>query len=113
MPLAKPSGYSVLQSQTGMPAAYGEWEKRLPSLCAFLCDVAWSDSSSRVPGKLTLWTADALWKGCLADQAANVVAFLSAQDPSELLQRMEKGLKEDKLDWRRSQPYQRSRTAKH
>jgi hypothetical protein len=112
MPLGKPSGYSVLESQQGMPATYGDWEKRLPSLCAFLCDVTWADGSTRAPGKLTLWTADALWKGCLADQVASVVSFLSAQDPSGLLQAMEKGLREDKLDWRRSVPFGAKRTTK-
>lgn len=112
MPLSKPSGYSALESHQGMAAAYGDWEKRLPSLCAFLCDVAWTDGTARQPGKLTLWTADALWKACLSDQEASVVAFLSSQDPSGLLQSIEKGLTADKLDWRRSVPIEKRRATK-
>jgi hypothetical protein len=110
MPIAKPSGYSSLESKVGVPAGYGDWEKRLPFLCAFLCDTVWTDGSSREPGKLTLWTADALWKACLADQVASVVSFLSAQDPSALLQSIERGLKEDRIEWRRSVPFEKRKT---
>jgi hypothetical protein len=110
MPLQKPSGFSRLHESVGIPAAYGSWEKNLPSLCAFLCDLQWADGSSRVGGKLSIWTGDSLWKGCLADQASEAVAFWSAQDGAALLNAMEKALKGDRVDWRRSVPFEKRRT---
>jgi hypothetical protein len=107
MPLSRPSGFSALESHAGLPAAYGDWEKRLPSLAMFMCDLNWQDGSSRVPGKLTLWTGDTLWKACLTAPETSAIAFWSAQDPSGLLQAIEKALGADKVEWRRSVPYQK------
>jgi hypothetical protein len=68
----------------------------------FLCDVAWSDGLARSPGKLTLWTADSLWKACLFAPTDNAVGFTSSQDPVDLLRTLEKQLASDKVEWRRS-----------
>lgn len=112
MPFRTPSGFSRLASAGGQPAAYGDWDKRLPCLCSFLCDLVSEDGTSRASGKLSLWTDDGLWKACLADPTAQAVCFLSAQGPSELLQQLEKGLKEDKLEWRRQRPLQKHQTGR-
>jgi hypothetical protein len=102
MPLRMPSGFSRVAGSDVIPASYGDWEKRLPHLCAFLCDCKWEDGSSKRPGKLSVWTGDGLWKGCLSLPAPAVVAFLAAQEPSALLMLMEKQLRDDSVDWRRS-----------
>jgi hypothetical protein len=104
MPLSRPSGYGQLESHVGLPAPYGAWEKAWPSLAMFLCDLSWGDGTARVPGKLTLWTADSLWKACLSAPAENAVAFLSGQDPQSLFQALEKAIAKDSVEWRRSVP---------
>ena len=112
MPLNLPSGFSRVNGSAGIAAPYGDWEKRLPNLCGFLCDLTWADGSSKRTGKLGLWTDDGLWKGCLSLPEPAVVAFISAQDPSALLQLIEKQLKADEVDWRRSRPFVKASPAR-
>ena len=110
MPLRMPSGFSRVAGSNGVPAPYGEWEKRLPNLCGFLCDCLWEDGSSKATGKLSLWTGDGLWKASLSLPEPAVVAFLAAEDPSALLQRIEKAIKEDSLEWRKSIPFEKRKS---
>jgi hypothetical protein len=113
MSLKLPSGFSRVAASNGIAASYGDWEKRLPNLCGFLCDLSWADGTTKRTGKVTLWTDDGLWKGCLSLPDPAVVAFLSAQDPSGLLQLMERQLRDDNVDWRRSRPFSRNGTQRH
>lgn len=101
MPLKKPSGYSAASLVSATAAVYGEWERKAPSLSAFLCDLLWDDGTSRVPGSLLLFTGDGQWKGCLGDREAGIQAFVSALTPGKLMDALELGLAADKLDWRR------------
>lgn len=112
MSLSIPSGFSRVACVDGTPASYGDWEKRLPHLCSFLCDYKWGDGSSKALGKLSLWTGDGLWKGCLSLPEPAVVAFIAAQDPSALFRTMESQLEGDSVDWRRSKPFQKRSTSR-
>jgi hypothetical protein len=101
MVLRRPSGYSAATSGATTAASYGEWEKKAPFLAAFLCDLLWDDGTSREPGSLVLFTQDGVWKGCLSDREAGLSAFVSCPTPGALMDALEKGLREDRLDWRR------------
>jgi hypothetical protein len=83
------------------PAEPGEWLKSLPTLASFLCDLTFSDGSSRQTGTMLLFTEDGAWKACLIDRADSVTAFVSAKSPGALLAALEKGLERDSLDWRK------------
>jgi hypothetical protein len=78
----------------------------------WLCDVTWEDGSLRLPSKLSIWTGDSLWKLSFFDPTAKLIAFLSNQDPSALLMSLEKGLKADQLDWRRSVDFDKRKTSR-
>lgn len=78
----------------------GTWAKGLPALCEFLSEGHWDDGSPRVPGSLTLFVDDGLWKVCLSDKDAARVAFVSGQTPTEAFATAEKGLIQGSLDWR-------------
>ncbi|AXH79190.1 MAG: hypothetical protein [Circular genetic element sp.] len=89
---------------SGGPADPGEWQHSLPALSEFLAATTWADGSSRMPGTLTLFTDDGLWKLCLSDKAQSLVAFCSGSSPLHAFQTAEQGLVAGTLDWRPSQP---------
>lgn len=84
----------------GRAVSGGSWSESFPGLVEFLAVSTWPDGSPRVPGSLVLFTDDAAWKGCLSDKDQDLVAFVTAPSPSEVLVALEEGLLLDKLDWR-------------
>jgi hypothetical protein len=102
MPLKKPCVVSVGNSGTPISVSTGSWGKSYPTLCEFLSAVAWEDGSTRECGKLTLFVdqTDGRWKVFLNCHHTSRTACVSAEDPGQVLQAAEKGLRDDKLDWR-------------
>ena len=52
---------------------------------------------------MTFFTEGSVWKACLSDKAQARVAFLTADEPGQLLSRLEDGLVQATLDWRAAQ----------
>jgi len=94
---------SVPSSPAGAVAAGDPgFVSKCPSVWAYLHSTVWEDGSPREPATLILLVDLGRWKVCLSDRANNRVAWLSADTLGGLLEGLEAGLVEDKLDWRRA-----------
>lgn len=80
----------------------GEWAASYPLVWEFLFLEKWEDGSSRVPGSITLFAEDGLFKACLNDKDGQLVAFTSQRSPEGLFEAVDTGLGAGTLDWRRS-----------
>jgi hypothetical protein len=75
-----------------------------PTVWAFLSALTWpEDGSPRVPGSITLFTEDGVWKAAVNDKTG-YVAFVSGRSPEGLLEAIEEGMEAGSLDWRKSKP---------
>lgn len=83
------------------PRPEGDCEM-LPSLWEFLTHRQWDDGTPRQPGSVTVFYEDGVWKACLNDRDAGLVAFRTAPTPIELAVSLEGALARDTLEWRRS-----------
>jgi hypothetical protein len=88
------------------------WSKRYPHLWEFVARIRWPAVSGadpeggdeREPGSLIIFVDDfGLLKACLSDKDTGQVAFVSSDSLEGLLDASERGLAEDRLDWRPSQ----------
>lgn len=84
--------------------------KKYPYLAEFLQREWWSEDKSlpvnqraRDKGSIILFCEEGMFKACLSDKDAGAVAFISKKVFTGLLEAIEKGLREDTLDWRLSQ----------
>lgn len=68
----------------------------------FLGDSRYEDGTPRRPGTLNVFYEDGKWKGCLNDRDQGLVAFLTGGSLGELLDDVERHLKEGGLDWRKA-----------
>lgn len=84
------------------PVPRGEWAASFPSVWEFLSCPEWADGATRVPGSITLFSEDGMWKACLNDKDGQLVAFVSGKSPEAMLEAMEAGLESGALDWRKS-----------
>lgn len=87
----------------------GEWSSSFPALAEFLAATSWSDASLRIPGTLTLFVDESVWKICLSDKDQGRVAFVTGLSPLEAFQAAERGLVSSSLDWRASSPSNRNK----
>jgi hypothetical protein len=78
--------------------------KKYPTVLEFVSLRRWEDGTVRVCGTLLLFVDMGMWKACLHDKDASASAFVSGKTPGALLEAMEKGLREDSLDWRADRP---------
>lgn len=85
------------------PSTGGTWEKRFPTLWAFLWDLEYDDGSVRSPGSVVFFRDAARLKACLSDKDAGLVSFITGDTPDAILEALEVGLSEDTLDWRKQQ----------
>lgn len=71
-----------------------------PLTHAFLCLEKWPDGSARRTGTLLLFVDQGKLKACVTDRDAQLVAFVSGDSLPGLLDALERGLRDDTLDWR-------------
>jgi hypothetical protein len=87
------------------------WRHRYPFLWEFVARIRWavspgdgeSTQTEREPGSMIIFVDDlCLLKACLSDKETQQVAFVSGDSLEGLLEALEKGLRDDRLDWRPS-----------
>jgi len=76
--------------------------KGLDLLVGWLTETSWDDGTSREPGSLLVFAQDHRWKAMITDKDGGNIAFVTAEDFLGLLRALEKGLRENSLDWRES-----------
>lgn len=86
------------------PEARAEFEKNWPNLYAHIFDAAYEDGTKRVGSSLVMFSERGLLKVALNDNEAGLVAFVCASHFLEALERLEQGLLDETLDWRKKRP---------
>jgi len=81
-------------------AADGEFEKKYPTLWAFLTDTTWSTGETRETGSVLIFSQEGQWKAMIKDKDSGHIAFVTKGTFKTLLEALERGLVEEKLDWR-------------
>jgi len=82
-----------------------EVSAELPELVQFIACSIWpSDGSPRRTGTLLVCVGDGRWRACLNDRAQGLAAWLSHDTLEGLLVALEDSLREDRLEWRKSDP---------
>lgn len=77
----------------GFAAAY-------PSLWEMISSSSWPDGSRRVPSTLLMFVDDGTVKACLNDRDQGLTAWASGCGFHACLDALERGLTEDRLEWR-------------
>lgn len=96
-----PNGQAM---RDGVSLLEGDWPRVYPALTEFLTVSRWEDDSPRVPGSVTLFFDDHLWKLCLNDKDSGRISFVTADSPEGVLAAAERGLQASSLDWRAQRP---------
>jgi len=76
------------------------FSKKCPTVLEFLGCNMWPDQTPREPGTITLFIEGHRWKAGVNDRDGEFSAYLSAETFQGLLEALERGLDQDKLDWR-------------
>lgn len=97
------NGSSDNGTGTAAPPADSEFEKRYPTLWAFLTDSKWSTGEARETGSILIFTQEGQWKAMVKDKDSGYIAFVTKNTFKSLLEALERGLVEEKLDWREDQ----------
>jgi len=94
--------------QSGVPADAAcvdpSWQERWPTLCSYLFDLRYEDGTPRQTSTLMLLAEQGVAKACLNDREAERSAWVSGRALSEVLDALEVGLANDRLDWRARPP---------
>jgi len=77
---------------------------RVPHVVEFLTRSIWGPGDPRQPGTIMLFAEGGVWKAWVNDRDAGLSACTSAGCLIDLLSRVEEGLRDDNLDWRRAKP---------
>lgn len=77
-----------------------EFRRRWPTLASYVLDVTWEDGSRRETATVTVFAEDGLLKASINDRAGKRTAFMAGETLDGLLDRLDTGLEEEKLDWR-------------
>lgn len=85
---------------TKVVASDSEFEKKYPMLWAFLTDEKWSSGETRETGSVLIFTQEGQWKAMVKDKDSAHIAFVTKGTFKTLLDALERGLVEEKLDWR-------------
>jgi len=83
-----------------IPIGDGKFTDKHPTLVEFLTRVVWEDGSPREKGSVFVFIEDGMVKACLNDKDSLQVAFVSSVTFAGLWEALEKGLRDDTLDWR-------------
>lgn len=107
MALAKRGDGVNLRDVSEAGLAGGPLQAEYPALYEFLTLEVWPEGGGeRMPGSLLVFSQDGLLKARLVDNDRDEVAFWSAQGLHQLLQRVDRDLREGHGDWRRQRPMQ-------
>jgi hypothetical protein len=71
-------------------------------LAEFLVSSSYPDGETRTPGTLILFIQEGHLKVLLSDRDQGLVAFVTACGLLDGLERADRGLREDSLDWRKA-----------
>lgn len=82
-----------------------EFRDVYPSLFSFLHDAQFSNGKTRLTGSLSIFTKFSVLTCAVNDNARGVTAFVNATTFDELLFKLEEGIREDTLQWRRKGAY--------
>lgn len=77
-----------------------EFAKKYPTLFAFLSDARWSSGEARETGSVLIFCQDGQFKAMVKDKDSGYIAFVTKGTFKTLLEAIERGLVEEKLDWR-------------
>jgi len=78
------------------------FQEKYPGLWEFMTEISWGDGKPRTPATVNVFAESGTWKACLHDRATGLVAFVASPSFLGLWTVLEKGLQDDKLDWRAS-----------
>lgn len=98
-------------SGTGAPGAPGarvvdaDTEARFPALFEFFTLLKWDEKTKRKPGTASLFVDEGRWKAFVNDKDAGRFACVTAGTLLELLELIDRLLREDELEWRKSKPH--------
>jgi len=73
-----------------------------PLVWKFLTLTVYGDGSRREPGSVSIFFDAGVVKACANDKDASLAAFVSGDGLAGVLESLEVGLREDRLDWRPS-----------
>jgi hypothetical protein len=73
-----------------------------PALWEFLTVMSWEDGTARAPGSLSVFFGGYGLQAALNDKDGGLVAFVSGDTLTALLEALDQGIANDALDWRRS-----------
>lgn len=97
-----PGGPDATVAGGVIPIGDEAFSKKYPTLLEFLTRVGWDDGQPREKGSFFVFCEDGMFKACLNDKDAGMVAFITCMSFNALLDRVEKGLAANSLDWRLS-----------
>lgn len=72
------------------------------ALYEFLFSESWPDGAARRTGTLLIFPDEGRLKACLSDRDQGLVGFATGSSILELLEAVERALREDSVDWRAS-----------
>lgn len=72
-----------------------------PALRAMLCDLTFEDGARRQTATLLVFSDGGALKACLRDRESEETAWVTGQGLTGLLDALEVGLQEGRLDWRK------------
>jgi len=81
--------------------------EKYASLWEFLVETEWEDGKRRQPGTLLIFSEEGLFKGMLNDKDAGRIAFCAGDTLEAILDVVDLGLRDMKLDWRKSKPFKK------
>lgn len=79
------------------------WQKNYPTLWEFMSQTTFEDGSERRLPTVTIFVGADGIQACLNDREQGLAAFVTGVTLDAVWAALEKGLREDQLDWRRSQ----------
>jgi len=102
-PVQAPTGRSTLS------ASVDDLVERYPCLAEHVAANAYDGepAGTRTTSTLLVFCQDGSWKACLHDRAGDRLAFVAGGSLMDVLTRLEAGLEEDDLDWRKKKPVMR------
>jgi len=91
----------------GPPAEHSPCLEGLAAVEEFLTLATWDDGGERKTGTLLLCWSEGRWRGWLHDRETELAAWMSGVTLDELFAALERGIRQDTLEWRSSRPQRR------
>lgn len=102
--IKRPDGGDGTQSENPVEC---DLALRWSNLWEFLVDRTYEDGGKRVPGTVLLFREDCWFKALLNDKDTSRIAFCAGDSLEACLDAAELGLRDSKLDWRKSKPFRK------